>query len=241
MAKSCHWCRVSRACVVQINVVLIVVGLIFMLDVVGHHYLRSHIFPGLRLYPVALRDWLFWVRGLTLLVYILNAILGIRMALNPSILKFALYVLIGLVDLLYTLTIAVTRFMYREKFEYFARHVALEFWAKDELGKIEEEFKCCGVLGVIDYQTDSSNRTWSSGSCCEKPECSGCIWNIKKYLGTIEMEVARDNFFVSIFLFVGLIFMLVHFKDAQFHDDPYEDDSEDDTEGSLDPPRWGAS
>ncbi|KAH8288982.1 hypothetical protein KR054_002921, partial [Drosophila jambulina] len=236
MAMSCRWFRVSRACVVQINIVLIAVGVIFMLDVVGHCYLRAHLFPDLRLYPAGLRDWLFWVRGLTLLAYILNAILGIRMAQNPSILKFALYLLIGLVVLLYNIIIAVTRFMYRTKFEFFAKQVALQFWDKNKLGKLEVEFSCCGVTGVNDYHMDSTNRTWPSGSCCEKPECPGCISHIRKYLWTIEMEVARDNFFVAVFLIAGLIFMVIHYKDVQFNNDPYEEDSEDDTEESLDTP-----
>ncbi|KAH8389976.1 hypothetical protein KR200_004792, partial [Drosophila serrata] len=230
MARRCHWFRVSSAFMVQINVLLIVVGVLFMLDVVGHHYLRSQTFPGLPLYPVGLRDWLLWVRALTLLAYILNAILGIRMAKNPSVLKFALYMVIGLVVLLYNLTIASTRFMYRQKFEYFATQVTLQCWAKNMMDKLEVEFTCCGVIGVSDYQMSSTNRTWSSGSCCEKPECPGCISNIKKYLWTIEMEVARDNYFVAIFLAATLILMILFFKDVQLYDDPYEEESEDDSE-----------
>ncbi|KAH8253563.1 hypothetical protein KR032_005977, partial [Drosophila birchii] len=230
MAKRCHLLRVSRACVVQINIVLIAVGVIFMLDVVGHRYLRSNTFPGVRLYPVALRDWLFWVRALTLLAYVLNAILGIRMAQKPSILKFALYLLIGFVVLLYTLIIATTRFMYRQKFNYFARQVVLQLWANDKLSKLEVEFICCGVTGVNDYQTLSTNRTWLSGSCCEKPECPGCITNITNYLWIIEVEVARDNFFVAFFLVVGLIFMILFYKDVQLHDDPYDEESDNDSE-----------
>ncbi|KAH8234087.1 hypothetical protein KR038_001289, partial [Drosophila bunnanda] len=230
MARRCHYLQVSPALVVQINVLLIVVAVIFMLDVIGHHYLRSHTFPGLRLYPVALRNWMLWVRALTLLAYILNAIVGIRMAKNPSLLKFALYLIIGFMVLLYNLVIASTRFMYRRKFEFFARQLVIQIWNKDKLGPLEVEFTCCGVTGARNYQMSKTNRTWSSDSCCEKPECPGCLTNVTKYLWVIEMEVARDNFFVSIFLVVGLIFMLLFYKDVELFDDPYVKESDDDFE-----------
>lgn len=234
MANPCRWCRVSHDCVLQINVVLVVVGLIFLLDVFGHLYLKSVIFPGLRLYPVALRAWLFWVRGLTMVVYILNAILGIRMARHPSIFKLAFYLLIGFVLLLYTFSIAVTRFMYRSRFEFFAQLLILQLWVKDELDKVEVEFGCCGKMGLVDYQTGSSNRTWASGSCCEEPKCPGCISKVTEYLWTIEMEVARDNIIVTLFLLVGLMVMLAHFKNVQFHEEPFEEDSEETSEQRQD-------
>ncbi|XP_020815084.1 uncharacterized protein LOC110189378 [Drosophila serrata] len=112
MGRRCHWFRVTLAFVVKINVLLLVVGVIFMLDFVGHYYLRSLTFPGLRVYP------------------------------NPSVLKFALYMLMGLVVLLYNPIIASTRFMYRWKFEYYATQVTLQCWAMDMMDKLEVKFTC---------------------------------------------------------------------------------------------------
>ncbi|XP_017115274.2 uncharacterized protein LOC108137853 [Drosophila elegans] len=237
MAYPCRWCRVSHDCVLQINVVLVVVGMIFLMDVFSHLYLKSIMFPGLRLYPVALRPWLFWVRGLTLVVYVLNAILGIRMARRPSIFKFAGYMLVGSVVLLYTSSIAVTRFMYRRRFEFFVQMLVLQMWIRDSLGKVEDEFGCCGKTSVVDYQTASSNRTWASGSCCGKRSCPGCISKLTEYLWTVEMDVARDNIIVSLFLFVGLIVVVAHFKDLHFLEDPYDsDDSEEASDQRDDDP-----
>ncbi|XP_017115262.2 uncharacterized protein LOC108137844 [Drosophila elegans] len=237
MAYPCRWCRVSHDCVLQINVVLVVVGMIFLMDVFSHLYLKAIMFPGLRLYPVALRPWLFWVRGLTLVVYVLNAILGIRMARRPSIFKFAGYMLVGSVVLLYTSSIAVTRFMYRRRFEFFVQMLVLQMWIRDSLGKVEDEFGCCGKTSVVDYQTASSNRTWASGSCCGKRSCPGCISKLTEYLWTVEMDVARDNIIVSLFLFVGLIVVVAHFKDLHFLEDPYDsDDSEEASDQRDDDP-----
>ncbi|XP_017059175.1 uncharacterized protein LOC108099989 [Drosophila ficusphila] len=230
MTNPCRWCRVSHDCVLQINVVLVVVGLIFLLDVFSHLYLKTAMFPGLRLYPVALRAWLFWVRGLTLVAYVINAILGVRMARRPSIIKFAGYMLIGCVVLLYTASIAVTRFLYRRRFEFFVQMMVLQMWLRESLGKVELEFACCGKTGVADYQTASSNRSWASGSCCERPGCPGCTAKLTEYLWTVEMDVARDNIVVSLLLLVGLVVMVSHFKDGQFEEDDY--DSDDSEEGS---------
>ncbi|KAH8272614.1 hypothetical protein KR018_004513 [Drosophila ironensis] len=219
MTKSCRWCRVSNDCVLQINVVLIVVGMIFLMDVFSHFYLRTHMFPDIRVYPVVLRSWLFWIRALTMVAYIGNAFLGIRMAKSPSILKFAGYILIGLLVLLYTVSIGVTRFMHRSRFEFFAQMLVYQMWVKKTLELIEAEFECCGMTGVVDYQTASANRTWSTGSCCGKPNCFGCNSKVRDYLWTIEIDVARDNLIVSVFLAIGMIVMLVHYKDLEFCDD----------------------
>ncbi|EDV33168.1 uncharacterized protein Dana_GF23186 [Drosophila ananassae] len=232
MAKRCRWCRVSRDCVLHINVVLIVIGLIFMLDVFSHLYLRSTMFPDIRLYPVVIRGWLFWIRGLTMLSYIAEAILGIWMAKQPSLIKYGGYILIGLAVLLYTVSIAVTRFMYRDRFEYFAQLLVYQMWLKRTLGTIEAEFSCCGMVGVIDYQTPSANRTWSSGSCCSEPNCPGCNPKVEEYLWTIEMDVARDNIIVSVFLALGMIVMLMHFHGVNFYEDLLEDDSDDTTKAT---------
>ncbi|XP_039494238.1 uncharacterized protein LOC120453548 [Drosophila santomea] len=219
MANPFRWCRMSHDCVLQINVVLVVVGLIFLLDVLSHLYLKVVMFPGLRLYPVALRPWLFWVRALTMVAYILNAVLGIFMARHPSVLKFAGYMLIGCVVLLYTISIGVTRFMYRGRFEFFVEMLVLQMWVRNSLGKVEVEFECCGKTSVVDYQTASSNRTWPIGCCCGEQNCTGCTSKLSKYLWTIEMDVARDNIIVSVVLFVAMIVMVLHFKDVQSLDD----------------------
>lgn len=219
MANPFRWCRVSHDCVFQINVVLVVVGVIFLLDVLSHLYLKAVMFPGLRLYPVALRPWLFWVRALTMVAYILNAVLGIHMARQPTVLKYAGYMLVGSVVLLYTISIGVTRFMYRKRFEFFAEMLVLQMWVRDRLGKVEVEFECCGRSSVVDYQTASSNRTWPIGSCCGKQNCTGCTAKLSQYLWTIEMDVARDNIIVSVLLFVAMIVMVLHFKDVQSLDD----------------------
>ncbi|KAH8350319.1 hypothetical protein KR084_002978, partial [Drosophila pseudotakahashii] len=229
MANPFRWCLVSQDCVLQINVVLAVVGLIILLDVFSHLYLKTVMFPGLNLYPVALRTWLFWVRVLIMVVYVLNAILGIRMARNMSVFKFAGYMLVGCVVLLYTFSIAVTKFMYRRRFEFFVQMMVLQMWIKNSLGKVEVEFGCCGKTSVVDYQKCSTNRTWASGSCCGEQNCPGCTSKLTEYLWTIEMDVARDNIIVSLFLFVALVVMVAHFIDVGFQEDSYDSDDSEET------------
>ncbi|XP_036675107.3 uncharacterized protein [Drosophila suzukii] len=216
MANPFRWCLVSQNCVLQINVVLVVVGLIILLDVFGHLYVKTVMFPGLHVYPVAMRKWLFWVRLMTIVSYVLNAILGIRMTRQPTVFKFAGYMLVGCVVLLYTFTIAVTRFMYRRRFEFFVQLMVSQMWIKDCLGKIEVELGCCGRTSAADYQKCSTNRTWASGSCCGEHNCPGCTSKLTEYLWTIEMDVARDNIILSFFLFVALSLMAAHYWRVQF-------------------------
>ncbi|KAH8372747.1 hypothetical protein KR009_004294 [Drosophila setifemur] len=228
MANSCRICHVSHNCVLQLNVVLLVVGIIFLVDVFSHVYLRWSLFPDLRVYPVVMRSWLFLVRGVTMVAYIGTAVVGISMAKRPSIFKFAGYILFGFIVLLYTVSLGVTRFMYRPRLKFFAHLMVYQMWIYKTLHATEEEFICCGRSGEVDYQTTKANRTWASGSCCGEPNCPGCQSKILVYLLQIQMDVARDNFIASMFLALGLVVMLAHFKDVQFHEDPYDTDDSDD-------------
>ncbi|XP_016957995.1 uncharacterized protein LOC108029992 [Drosophila biarmipes] len=234
MANPFRWCLVSQDCVLQVNVVLVVVGLIILLDVFSHLYLKTVMFPGLRVYPVSLRTWLFWVRFMTMVSYVLNACLGIRMARHPNIFMFAGYMLVGCVVLLYTFSIAVTRFMYPRRFKFYVQMLVNQMWIKDTLGKVEVEFGCCGRTSAADYLKGSTNRTWASGSCCGEHNCPGCTSKLTDYLWTVEMDVARDNIIVSLFLFVALAIVAVHYSRVKFQEDSY--DSDDSEETSSMPP-----
>ncbi|XP_017074862.1 uncharacterized protein LOC108110343 [Drosophila eugracilis] len=225
MTSPLSWCRVSHDFALQINVILLVVGVIFLLDVFSHLYLKVVMFPGLRLYPVSLRSWVFWVRILTMVAYNVNAIIGIFMSRELTVFKFVGYVLIGCVLLLYSFSIAVSRFMFRSRFEFFVKMLVLQMWINNSLSKIEVEFGCCGKTSVIDYQTVANNRTWAAGSCCEEQNCTGCITKVTQYLWTIEMDVARDNIIVSFFLLLSLIVMAAHYKYVQLQQESYYSDN----------------
>ncbi|XP_022228725.2 uncharacterized protein LOC111078380 [Drosophila obscura] len=217
MGKWRRRCRISDDSVLQINVVLLLAGLIFLMDVFNHMYVKHTLLSDATTFPGALMAWMFLMRFLTMGGYILNAILGIRMARRPSLLKFAGYMLISLFLLLYTLSIAASRFMYRSRFELSAKMMVLLLWRNKKIGKLEEELGCCGQSGLIDYQISAETRNWASGACCGADVCSGCSAKLLEYLWGIEVEVARDNFILLILLLIGAAVMMWHYKDVQFH------------------------
>ncbi|XP_034652035.1 uncharacterized protein LOC117890996 [Drosophila subobscura] len=200
-------CRISHISVLQINVVLLLAGLIFLMDVFNHMYVKNTLLRDATIVPGALLAWMFLTRFVTMLGYILNAILGIRMAQRKSLFKFAFYMLISFILLLYTLSIAASRLMYRSRFELTAKMMVLLLWRNHKLGKLEEEFGCCGEAGLIDYQISTEKRNWASGGCCGAQDCDGCLDKLIQYLWGIEMEVARDNFILFILLLIGAILM----------------------------------
>ncbi|XP_001361338.3 uncharacterized protein Tsp42A [Drosophila pseudoobscura] len=217
MVRLCRGCRISHDCVLQINVVLLLAGLIFLMDVFNHMYVKYTLLREATVFPGVLMAWMFMMRFLTTAGYILNAIVGIRLARCPGLIKFASYMFFSLLLLLYTLSIAATRFVYRSRFELSATRMALLLWRNDKIGRLEEELGCCGRMGLIDYQISAEERHWASGACCGEPGCGGCSAKVIKYLWGIEVEVARDNFILFILLLVGAVVTMCHYKDVQLN------------------------
>ncbi|XP_030368839.1 uncharacterized protein LOC115634242 [Scaptodrosophila lebanonensis] len=215
---------VSKSTVLEYNLVLVVAGIIFMLDVYHHVNAKQKTLPNisLRSYTLGLIPWLSWMRGLSIVSYILNGLLGIWMARRPSFFKYWGYVLTSIMLLIYTFSIAVSRFFFPD-FEFYCHLLIEAIWTANEMGLLEREFDCCGKAGVIDYIM--TNRTPSAMSCCEVEDCHGCKKSFNDFLWNIEMEIARDNFTLFVMMLIGLVIMTIFFHSLVLFQDPYEPES----------------
>ncbi|EDW74118.1 uncharacterized protein Dwil_GK21761 [Drosophila willistoni] len=224
-----RWFRISRNLVLESNAILLVTGIIFLADVYLHIFVKLSTLEFFEMgnYIVSLSAWMSWVRGLTLMVYIFEAILGIRMAKSPSLFAFAGYMLIGFILLIYLASIVISSIAYLDDFNISVDMLLQKLWLGNRFDKVESLFECCGKTGVIDYVETIENRTWSRESCCGMETCHGCHDIIHKFLWAIEKEIARDNIIVFIVLCIAMLIMLCHYKDAEFVDDPYESESSD--------------
>ncbi|EDW01496.1 uncharacterized protein LOC6559925 [Drosophila grimshawi] len=214
-------CSISPGFVIEINVVLIGLGIIFLVDLYNHIYLRSSTLSELDMTIglLGLSARISWIRGICLFVYLLFAILGIRMSKHPSIIKFAGYMLAGSTLLLFTICVAVSRYLYSSSLRYYTNMMLHTLWMKAQIEMMEELFDCCGIHGSIDYII--ANRTWSMAACCNLPDCDGCQDMFHDYMKNIEMEIARDNFALFLIIAIALALMILYYKYAPLTEDPY--------------------
>ncbi|XP_068147441.1 uncharacterized protein Tsp42A [Drosophila tropicalis] len=225
-----RWFRISRDLVLESNVLLLVIGIIFLADVYIHIFVKLSTLESFEMgnYIVSLSAWMNWVRGFTLITYIFEAILGIRIARSPSLFAYAGYMLIGFILLIYLASIAISSIAFLDEFNLSVDMLLQKLWLGNRFDKVESLFECCGKTGVIDYLETIVNRTWSRESCCGMETCHGCREIIHATLRGIEKEIARDNIIVFVVLCIAMLIMLLHYKDAELADDPYESESSDD-------------
>ncbi|XP_064547823.1 uncharacterized protein Tsp42A [Drosophila montana] len=224
MANLLGWgCSLSPGLVIEINILLLAVGVIFLVDLYNHVLWRQLEHVNMSICLMGLSTRVSLIRGVSLAVYLLTAILGIRMSKRPTIFKFAGYIIVCIMNLLFMLTIAISRYRYGSDFQYFTNMMLHDLWNRDQIEPIEALFDCCGMHGQIDYII--VNRTWSKAACCELPFCTGCQDMFHDYLQNIEMEIARDNIALFLFQIIGMIFMIIHYTSGVVVDDPYESES----------------
>ncbi|XP_030560585.1 uncharacterized protein LOC115762488 [Drosophila novamexicana] len=224
MANLLGWgCSVSPGLVIEINILLLAVGGIFLIDLYNHVLWRQLKYVNMSICLMGLSQRLSLIRGVSLAVYLLTAILGIRMSKHPTVFKFAGYMIMSFLNLLFMLTIAISRYRYGRDFQYFTNMMLFDLWHRDLIEPMEAKFDCCGMHGQIDYIIE--NRTWSKAACCELPYCTGCQKMFHDYLQNIEMEIARDNIALFTFQIIGMLFVIIHYTSGVLVDDPYESES----------------
>lgn len=220
----------SPGFVLEVNVLLMAVCIVFMVDLYNHLSIKSTTLPNIKttFYIIGLDARISWLRAISLIGYLLNAIVGVRMAISPSRYKFAAYMLTGLMVFITMLSIGVSRYASGVDGQFYANLMLEDLWQRNLMESLEYELDCCGKNGAIDYEI--ANRTWSPASCCGSPNCFGCQKPFFAYLYEIEMEIARDNIISLIFLGIGLLLMFAHYAVIMLDHKISEEDERDEDE-----------
>ncbi|XP_034479784.1 uncharacterized protein LOC117785704 [Drosophila innubila] len=233
MANPCRWCNISSSFLLEANVIILALGCVFMVDLYNHFHLKRNTLPHINTsLNICLSVRLFIIRSLTIVGYLSSGIMGIIIARSLTIFKFASYVLLNCMTLIFTLAIGLSQYVYKADGRYYSNMMLHDLWTKNHIEPLEALFDCCGKHGAIDYEI--ANRTWSKASCCELPNCEGCENMFFEFLNSLEMEIARDNIILFVFLFIALLLIIVHYMNLQLDVDPYVSEDEDDIESDSD-------
>ncbi|KAH8416190.1 hypothetical protein KR222_010404 [Zaprionus bogoriensis] len=218
---------ISPGFVLEVNVVMIAVGIIFFVDLYNHFNINRTMLSdvGRHFCLIGLDARMFWTRFFSLFGYVVNSIVGISMARRPTRFKFAAYIILGAMVFITMFAIGISRYMVGSDGKYYSKMMLHYLWSKIAIEPLEHILDCCGVNGAIDYEI--ANRTWSQASCCGSPNCPGCHDRFYAYLKKIEREIARDNIVTFIFLAIGLTLMVGHYQNLGFHEDVLSDDDDE--------------
>ncbi|XP_017864963.1 PREDICTED: uncharacterized protein LOC108615166 [Drosophila arizonae] len=172
MTKVCSCLSVSPGLVIEIHILLLGVAIFFLFDLYNHAYRHSVEGLNTSISLVGLSPRVTLARGITLCIVIVNSILGIRLSRSMTLFKFFVYMLLGAYNAYMSLAIAVSRFLYTDRFRYFTDTMLLYSWNMGKYKQIELLYDCCGMHGVMDYIL--TDRPWSKDVCCGLPLCKGC-------------------------------------------------------------------
>lgn len=220
----------SPGFVLEANVLLIAICIIFTVDLYNHLSIKNTTLPDINtsFYIIGLDGRVFWLRAISLLGYLVNAIIGVRMAIAPSRYKYTAYMLMGMMVFITMFSIGISRYSSGIDGQYYANLMLEDLWNRKKIELVEYELDCCGKNGVIDYEI--AQRKWPPASCCGSPNCFGCQERFFAYLYSIEMEIARDNIISFIFLGIGLILMFAHYAVIMLDRKISEEDEQDEDE-----------
>lgn len=221
---------ISPGFVLEINVLLIAVCIILIFDLYNHLMVKNSTLKNLSnyFYLIGLDTRLCWLRGLSLLAYLITAIVGIRMVLAPSFYKYANYMLMSLMVSITLFAIGISRYSSTIDGQHYANMMLEMLWTKKHITQIEYQLDCCGKNGPIDYEI--ANRTWEPASCCGSPNCPGCQNRFYTYLYGFEMEIARDNIISLIFLGIGMVLMFGHYHSMMLDNEILQQEEDDEEE-----------
>ncbi|KAM8711938.1 hypothetical protein ACLKA7_012449 [Drosophila subpalustris] len=235
-----RWCNISSSFLLEANVIIIALGCVFMWDLYNHFDLKQTTLEHINteLY-MCLSSRLFIIRTLTILGYLSSGIMGIVISRSLTLFRFAGYLLLTSMTLIFTFAIGVSQYIYKKHGRYYSNMMLHDLWMKNRIEPLEALFDCCGKHGAIDYEI--ANRTWSKASCCELPNCEGCEEMFYEFLNSFEMEIARDNIILFVCLFIAVLLIIVYYKNSEMQFDPYLSEDEDeilfDMEASASNPR----
>lgn len=201
-----------------------------MVDLYNHLTVKNSTLKNLSeyFYLIGMDPRVFWLRGLSLVTYLITAIVGIRMVLAPSFYKYATYMLMSSMLSITLFAIGVSRYSSTIDGQYYANMMLEILWTKKHIDQIEYQLDCCGKNGPIDYEI--ANRTWEPASCCGSPDCPGCQRRFFAYLCGFEMEIARDNIISFILLAIGMVLMVAHYHSMMLDKEILQQDEEDEEE-----------
>ncbi|XP_017962503.1 uncharacterized protein LOC108655264 [Drosophila navojoa] len=225
MTKVRRCLSVSPGLVIEIHILLVGVAIFFLFDLYNHASRRSVEGLNTSISLVGLSPRVTLARAITLCIVIVNSILGMRLSRSMTIFKFFVYMLLGAYAAYLSLSIAMSRFLYANRFRYFTDMMLQYLWHNGRYKEIELLYDCCGMHGVIDYIL--TERPWSKDVCCGLPLCKGCGEPFYEDMNTIERQIARDNIALCIASIIGLVFVLIRKMSVVIVEDPYESESSD--------------
>lgn len=221
---------ISPGFVLEVNVLLIAVCIILMVDLYNHWKVKNSTLRNLseHFYLIGMSKRVFWLRGLSLVAYLITAIVGIRMVIAPSRYKYATYMVMSTMVFITVFAIGISRYSSSKDGQFYANMMLEILWTNRHIEQIEYQLDCCGKNGPIDYEI--ANRTWEPATCCVSPDCPGCQQRFYAYLRGFEMEIARDNIISFIFLGIGMVLMFAHYHSMMLDNEIMQQDEEDEEE-----------